>query len=68
MVVWGRPYRLFDVAGVVAAGGLIVAMLRSTARKAAALCRAEPLPRRCVQGVDADADTTVVMRGAGQAR
>ena len=45
VVLWGHPYRLFDVGGIVAIGGMTVAMLRSTARNTVALYRAEPLPR-----------------------
>ncbi len=43
--VWGHPYRLFDVGGVIAIVGMTVAMLRSTVRNTVALHRAEPLPR-----------------------
>ena len=45
VMLWGQPYRLFDVGGIVAIGGLTVAMVRSTARNTAALYRAEPYPR-----------------------
>lgn len=45
VVVWGHPFRLFDVGGIVAIGGMTVAMLRSTARNTVALYRSEPLPR-----------------------
>ncbi len=45
VVLWGHPYRLFDVGGIVAIGGMTVAMLRSTARNTVALYRAEPSPR-----------------------
>jgi archaetidylinositol phosphate synthase len=39
------PFLLFDVGGVVATAGMAVAFLFSAARTAAALYRAEPLPR-----------------------
>ncbi len=42
--VWGHPYRLFDVGGVIAIMGMTVAMLRSTIRNTVALYRAEPMP------------------------
>ena len=49
VVLWGQPYRLFDVGGIVAIGGMTVAMLRSTARNTVALYRAEPLPQSPVR-------------------
>jgi phosphatidylglycerophosphate synthase len=59
MLFW-RPYvtpfglgrfLLFDVGGTVAAGGLIVALLMSSARTTAQLYRAEPLPRPSLEDV-----------------
>ena len=44
VAVWGHPYRLFDVGGVIAIAGMAVAMLRSTVRNTVALYRAEPMP------------------------
>ena len=46
VVVMGETYRLFDVGGVAAIGGMTVAVLWSAARNSAALYRAEPLPPR----------------------
>lgn len=46
VVVMGQTWRLFDVGGVVAIGGMTVALLWSAARNTAALYRAEPLPSR----------------------
>jgi hypothetical protein len=42
--IFGRNYRLFDVGGVIGAGGMIVTLLRSIAVNAGALHRAEPIP------------------------
>ena len=39
------PFQLFDVGGTVAALGLLVTLMMSTARTTAALYRSEPLPR-----------------------
>jgi len=41
---WG-PYLLFDVGGIIACAGMMVALLVSSIRNAMVLYRAEPLPR-----------------------
>jgi len=44
--LFGRQYLLFDVGGVIAAGGLTVTVLVAAVRHTRALYLAEPLPRR----------------------
>jgi archaetidylinositol phosphate synthase len=44
--IFGREFRLFDVAGVIAAGGLTVTLAVAVATHTRALYLAEPLPRR----------------------
>ena len=45
LVPWG-PFRLFDVGGVIASAGLMVALVVSSIRNTMALYRAEPLSRQ----------------------
>jgi hypothetical protein len=44
--VFGRQYRLFDVGGVVAIGGLLFTLALAAATNTRALYLAEPLPGR----------------------
>ena len=44
MEILGQSYRLFDVGGLVAIGGLTVTLIVSVIRNVRALYRAEPLP------------------------
>ena len=44
--IFGRQYRLFDVAGVVGIGGMLFTLARAVATNARALYLAEPLPVR----------------------
>ena len=44
VVLWGDSYLLFDVSGIIAVVGMLVAFLWSAARNIQALYRAEPLP------------------------
>lgn len=44
-VLWGRTYRLFDVAGVVAAISLALTVIVSATENTRALFKAEPLPQ-----------------------
>src|SRR5580765_2881649 len=48
--VFGQTFRLFDVAGVIASGGLAVTLLVATVAHARTLYLAEPLPARTVAG------------------
>lgn len=45
VTVFGVPARLFDVAGVLATGGLVLAFVLSVIRNTRTLYRAEPIPR-----------------------
>ena len=48
--VFGRTYRLFDVSGVIAVGGMAVTLAVAIARHARALYLAEPLPDASADG------------------
>ena len=43
--LFGGAYRLFDVGGAIGIGGMTLMLLIATVKHAAALYRAEPVPR-----------------------
>jgi hypothetical protein len=45
-VIFGQTYRLFDVGGGVAIGGLLVTLLVTTGKNTWTLYRSEPIPVR----------------------
>ena len=51
--VFGRQDRLFDIGGVVAAGGMLVTLAVATTANTRALYAAEPLPLRPLHGPEA---------------